>query len=220
MDNDIARNSFVFYRSFKESISNLSDADKLMMYEAITDFALDMKEPTLTDFPQSLFTLIRPVLEANLKRWRNGCKGGEYGKFGGAPKGNKNAAKPKQPQNKGKTTPNKDKDVDKDVSKETINKRESVKEKSEFSLSTNKRALEDCDKRLLAWMQENNVPYILSHYTHLVSSAELAKLKEKYSHERIMETIGAVENNVLYRKRYTNLYRVLINWLKKGGGNE
>jgi len=117
-------------------------------------------------------------------------------------------------QDKGEINLNKDKNKDKNN-----NKRESVKEKSEFSLSTNKHALEDCDENLLAWMKENDTPYILSHYTHLVSSTELAKLKEKYSTKRIMETIGQIENYVLYRKRYVNLYRVLLNWLKKGDNN-
>ena len=64
-------------------MSDLSDADKLIMYEAITDDSLDMKEPELTGFPKALFSLIRPFLDANTQRWKNGCKGG-------APKGNKN----------------------------------------------------------------------------------------------------------------------------------
>ena len=81
MDN--SRDTFIFYRSFKESMDDLSDADKLIMYEAISDYSLDLKEPELTGFPKALFKLIRPILDANIQRWRNGCKGG-------APKGNKN----------------------------------------------------------------------------------------------------------------------------------
>jgi hypothetical protein len=70
------RNSFVFYRSFKDSLKDLSNEDKLIMYEAICDYSLDQKEPQLTGFPNALFILIRPNLDANLKRWQNGCKGG------------------------------------------------------------------------------------------------------------------------------------------------
>lgn len=91
---------------------DLSDKDKLIMYEAITDYALDLKEPDLEGFPKVVFDLIRPVLETNIKRWQNGCKGGEYGTKGGAPKGNQNAKKrnnPKttanQPQNNPDITP-------------------------------------------------------------------------------------------------------------------
>ena len=82
MEGKKQRDTFIFYRSFKESMSDLSAADKLIMYEAITDYSLDMKEPELTGFPKALFSLIRPFLDANTQRWKNGCKGG-------APKGNK-----------------------------------------------------------------------------------------------------------------------------------
>ena len=89
-------------------MSDLSDKDKLIMYEAISDYSLDLKEPKLTGFPKALFSLIRPILDANIQRWKNGRKGG-------APVGNLNAKK--QPKNNQKTTekqPNKDKDVNKD----------------------------------------------------------------------------------------------------------
>ena len=76
MESEKQRDTFIFYRSFKESMSDLSDADKLIMYEAITDYSLDMKEPELTGFPKALFSLIRPFLDANIQRWENGCKGG------------------------------------------------------------------------------------------------------------------------------------------------
>lgn len=102
------RDTFIFYRSFKESMSDLSDKDKLIMYEAISDYSLDLKEPKLTGFPKALFSLIRPILDANIQRWKNGRKGG-------APIGNLNAKK--RPRNNQKTTekqPNKDKDVNKD----------------------------------------------------------------------------------------------------------
>jgi hypothetical protein len=110
MCQDKSKDSFIFYRSFKESLSELSDSDKLIVYEAISDYALDRIEPDLTGFPKALFSLIRPQLDANWKRFENGKKGAEYGKLGGAPIGNKNAKKNKafynRPQNNGKTTPN------------------------------------------------------------------------------------------------------------------
>ena len=34
MESKRQRDTFIFYRSFKESMSDLSDADKLIMYEA------------------------------------------------------------------------------------------------------------------------------------------------------------------------------------------
>jgi len=136
MDNNTQRDTFIFYRSFKESMSDLSDADKLIMYEAISDYSLDLKEPQLEGFPKALFSLIRPILDANIKRWQSGCKGG-------APKGNKNnrysktttELQPKYNQSTTKVQANKDKDKDKDVDKDIeLNKEKIVKEKS-LSLS-------------------------------------------------------------------------------------
>jgi len=109
------RDTFIFYRSFKESMSDLSDKDKLIMYEAISDYSLDLKEPKLTGFPKALFSLIRPILDANIQRWKNGRKGG-------APIGNLNAKK--QPRNDRKTTekqPNKDVNKDKEYNIENAN---------------------------------------------------------------------------------------------------
>lgn len=92
------RDSFIFYRSFQKAIDACSQDDQLLIYKAIANYALDRVEPDLSGVAQVCWVLIKPQLDANWKRYDNGCKGGEFGKKGGAPKGNKNA-------NKGKTTP-------------------------------------------------------------------------------------------------------------------
>ena len=97
---EVKRDSFVFYRSFKESLEELCDIDKLVMYEAISDYALDKTEPKLTGFPKALFSLIKPQLDANWQRFENGKKGAESGKKGGRPK------TPKKPQENPTRTPN------------------------------------------------------------------------------------------------------------------
>ena len=61
-------------------------------------------------------------------------------------------------------------------------------------------------------------PYIYGHYT-LLSDAELAKLKEKYSSEDIANTCAQIENRKDLRKNYTNLYRTLLNWLKRNAND-
>ena len=96
------KDSFVFYRSFFEAIEKADKDSQLVIYRAISLYALDRVEPKLNGVASILWTLIKPQLDANWRRFENGCKGGEYGKNGGAPKGNKNAFKgkttPKQPQ--------------------------------------------------------------------------------------------------------------------------
>lgn len=92
------RKSFAFYWSFKDAIKDMSDADKLSVYESITDFAfLGIEPTTLTPIGVLAWKLIRPQLIASMNRYDaavdNGVKGKEYGKLGGAPKGNQNARK-------------------------------------------------------------------------------------------------------------------------------
>lgn len=116
----MSRDTFIFYRSFKESMKDLSDTDKLIMYEAISDYSLDLTEPDLTGFPKALFSLVRPILDANIQRWRNGCKGG-------APKGNKNnhfsksttEVQPKTNQSTTKVQANKDNNINNNIGEST-----------------------------------------------------------------------------------------------------
>lgn len=48
-----------------------------------------------------------------------------------------------------------------------------------------------------------------------MTDAELEKLKEQYGAELIAETCSDIENRVDLRKKYSHLYRTLLNWLKK-----
>ena len=95
------RNSFIFYASFRDALQDAPDDVRLTCYDAIVDYALYGKTPQLTGWAKSVFLLTKPQLDANTQRYINGCKGGEFGKMGGAPIGNDNAVKttPKQPQN-------------------------------------------------------------------------------------------------------------------------
>ena len=91
------RDSFIFYRSFYESIKELNQEDQLELYKAIMEFQFENKEIKLLGISKAIFPLIKPQLEANNKRYENGKKGG-------APKGNTNAKKQpkttkKQPKN-------------------------------------------------------------------------------------------------------------------------
>lgn len=84
-----ARDSFVFYRSFYEGIKCMPSDIQLEIYRTITEYALFSIEPDgISDPALGMFTLIRPSIDANNKRWSNGRKGGEYGKRGGRPKKN------------------------------------------------------------------------------------------------------------------------------------
>lgn len=70
------KDSFVFYASFYEALQDLKDKDRLKMYDAICELALNNKETKMTGLTKTIFTLIKPQILANRKRYENGKKGG------------------------------------------------------------------------------------------------------------------------------------------------
>jgi hypothetical protein len=73
----IVKNSFIFYRSFSEAIDNLPEDEQLQIYRAIKEYALNGIETELSSgTAKGFFVLIKPQLEANNKKYRNGLKGG------------------------------------------------------------------------------------------------------------------------------------------------
>jgi hypothetical protein len=68
------KDSFIIYRSFIDAIKSLPDVERLQIFDAISDYALDGKEAVLSGISYTVFTLIKPQLDANRKRFENGCK--------------------------------------------------------------------------------------------------------------------------------------------------
>lgn len=96
------RDGFTFYRSFRDSIEYAEQAEQLILYKAIADYALDGVEPDITTLGrlgQMCWTSLKPNIRAGYVRFTNGCKGG-------APVGNQNAKKSteKQPKINRKTS--------------------------------------------------------------------------------------------------------------------
>lgn len=73
---DIVRDSYVFYKSFYDAIKELSTNNQVVLYNAINEYALNDVIPELKGSAKSVFTLIKPQIDANKKRWLNGFKGG------------------------------------------------------------------------------------------------------------------------------------------------
>ena len=213
MESKKQRDTFIFYRSFKESMSDLSDADKLIMYEAITDYSLDMKEPELTGFPKALFSLIRPFLDANTQRWKNGCKGG-------APKGNKNnrfsksttEVQPEVNQSTTEVQANKDKNVNKDKNKDINKENTIVSKKNELSLSSPSEEFIKFNQ----WL-DKHCPFVLKVKTQM-TEPEYQKLLAKYTKKEICDVLESLNNWKDFPKKRTNVYRSTLDELKKKFG--
>lgn len=70
------RDSFVFYKSWADSIEMLPKTQQLDMYKSIINYALKGNPPELSGTANIIFELVKPLLDANNKRYKNGCTGG------------------------------------------------------------------------------------------------------------------------------------------------
>lgn len=70
------KESFIFYDSFLNAIDELDKEIQLEVYQAITHYALRGEEPSLNGVAKAIFHLIKPQIDANNKRYEDGCKGG------------------------------------------------------------------------------------------------------------------------------------------------
>ena len=80
------RDSFIFYRSFYESIQELDSESQCECYNAVIGYALNGTMPKINGVAKAVFLAIKPQIDANNKRYVDGCKGAEYGKRGGRPR--------------------------------------------------------------------------------------------------------------------------------------
>ena len=95
------KNSFVFYDSFLSAMKHLNDAEFRECVLKIRDYALEgVDEESSSPMVNVIMAMAKPNLDSARRRYmasvENGKMGAEYGKLGGAPKGNQNARK-KQP---------------------------------------------------------------------------------------------------------------------------
>lgn len=113
------RDTMVIYRSFYEAISELDPEHQSAVWDAVFQLGLNFEEKELKGIPKTIFTLIKPQIEANIRKYRtgleNGMKGAKYGKLGGRPK----IETPKKPTTNPQKTPKK-------VSNENKNEKENV----------------------------------------------------------------------------------------------
>lgn len=69
--------SFVFYRSFRDAIEEMTNENKLATLLAICDYALYGVEPKLNDaMARAVFTVARPSIDSNNAKRVGGKKGG------------------------------------------------------------------------------------------------------------------------------------------------
>jgi len=99
----------ILYRSFYEAIIELPESNQLEIMKAIFEYGFDGVEPNLSGLSKTIWILIKPNLEANRRKWENGCQPKQK------QSGSKTEAKPKQGKSKTEGNVDVDVDVDKDL---------------------------------------------------------------------------------------------------------
>ena len=98
-EKNITTDGYIFFASFHESTKDLDDTKYGKLMRTVNEYAFSEIEPNFAGVLKVAFGLIKPQIDANKRKRAGYIKSVEDGKKGGAPKGNKNAAKkqPKQP---------------------------------------------------------------------------------------------------------------------------
>ena len=125
----MTHDGFVFYRSFFEALAFLPDAERLAAYEAICRYGLNGEVPETGGIVASVFTLIKPQIDANNKRREAGRKGSQALSKQTASKQEANESKQEANESKNKQTEANSKQVEAKEKDKVKEKDKEIKEK-------------------------------------------------------------------------------------------
>lgn len=173
------RDSFVFYRSFYDAIKDLPRDVQGEIYTAIMEYSLYGKETeNLKPIARSVFTLMKPQIDVNNKRFENGKKGGRP-KSGNEPDGNQEETKekPSNNQSETKSKPNVNDNVNANENKD--NTPNGVSKKDAAKAATLKRK-DEFGKTLVPYMEKYGKEMIRAFFDYW---GELNKSETKMRYE-------------------------------------
>ena len=122
------RDSVIFYRSFASAIKKLPDEFQLSALWAIIDYGLDGKEPSDNGIAEAIFSMAKPQIDANNKRYNNGLKGGRLKQGESKTEPNSNQKEPNNNQTKTKQSFSETKLEPNEKEKENVNVKDKEKE--------------------------------------------------------------------------------------------
>ena len=155
--NNMAKDSFIFYRDWLAGLQNLDPKLRYELLDAIISFGLDGKETELTPVASAIFGFIRPQIERAVNKYEQICqRNRENGKKGGRPVKTQNNPKnpvgyletqqnPKNPEKPKKPYNDNDNDNDNDNIKKDKNK--FLSKKRNFQPPTISEVSMYCDER-------------------------------------------------------------------------
>lgn len=208
------RDSFLFYRSFYEAIKDLEPEDRMKVYDAICEYALDGTEPELSGVASAMFKMAKPQVDANNKRYENGKKGGrpakEETKTEASHNQNETKAKPRRNQDETKVKPN----VNQGETKTEPNPNQNeTKTKPNVNVNVN-----DNDNKKESSNEDKKKP---THKTKhgeygkvLLTDEELQKLIDEYGQEKTQKAIKRLDEYIAETgKSYKSHYLTMKRWV-------
>ena len=219
-------NSFIFYRSFFETIGDLEDRQRLEIYKAIAEFSLNDNLINLDGIAKTIFRLIQPQLLANKKRYLNGLKGAEHGIKGGRPKTQDNPLGYLEPQDNHNLTPNKPLDNPKETPNLTPNKNKNKNNNLNLNNNENNNLNNKPNTKEIHVGFENDFEELWKHYTPVVVSngnftnkgskqtalKSYKKARAKFSHQAIMDCLELYLKECRNNNRFT---KNVASWLNQ-----
>lgn len=220
--------SMIFYKSFYDAIKGLDAELQAEIYNAVFSYGLYGEELELSPIANTIFTLIKPQIDANNKRKENGKKGAEYGKLGGRPKKNNPEETPQKPLNNPTETPNVNvnANVNANEIKDNISARQKRKEEKQASkhkhgvnqnvlltddeLAKLKEAYPDCDERIdaLSYYMSSTGKKYADHYMTILNWARREEKEKKDNSKQSQNKFNNFEQNTDYD--FDDLERRLI----------
>ena len=197
------RDSCVFYASWLDAIEAMPDNVRGEALMAILVYALRGETTEkMGAMTKVIMAMVKPQIEANNKRYENGCKGGEFGKLGGRPR---KEITPNKPQENPKITPNKpqenpynvnDNDNDNDNVNVNDNVNESVCDKSHNNAHTHTHAKKF--ENFIIWCEA--VAPLALLFKEPLTVEDFAWLYDKYGAPKVKQCAADLHNKEAYKK--------------------
>lgn len=207
------RQGVVIYNDWAPLLRRLPDALRGKVFTAILDYSeTGVRSETGDPAADMLLAVMYQRVEADLRKYEEKCE-----------KLSANASKSKQMHTIANKCKQKQANGGNTNTNSNTNTNTNNKEKSTLTCTKKESATivatptpPSRHERFLQWLADN-CPYISGHYK-LPSDVLLAKLINTYGAEAVSEECLNIENRTDLRKRYSNLYQTLNNWLKKDYG--
>lgn len=189
--------SFIFYDSFREVGKDMEEKSRLAFYEAIIDYALtgELDETNLPKEIKLLFKLVKPQIDANVKRRKDGKKGGRPSKSSDNEEKSDKKTNVIEKENREKTTGLEDKN------------HWFANEKPNVNVNDNVNCNCNCNV--------NVCEYVQNQFGRTLAPAEIELIKSwNYSEEVMKLAVDETILNQVNSIKYTD--KILYEWDKQG----